>query len=269
VSIAELPLSKACAAGDLDHPAIAPLLDDILPGAAGRRHRKLWEFALAVHALERAGVLHEDAEALSVAAGHEALLYYLANRCRRVFATDLYGSVDWDVDEGSATMLTDPDVFAPYAYRRRRLIVCHMDALDLRFEDASMDFVISLGSIEHFGGADAAALSLAEMARVVRPGGLVFVTTELVADDAKTLHMPGISLFTPDTLRALVADRPELEWFGGEALEPDAGTQDPLVDLVEVHAIGATGLETEPHLLMSWLGRSFTSVSLALRRRPG
>lgn len=264
-STALLPLSKACTAEDLEHPELLRLMEEVLPGASERRHRKLWEFAMAVHALQRAEVLTEDAEGLSVAAGHEALLYYLTHHCKRLFATDLYGGMDWDVGEGTATMLTDPDVFAPYAYRRRRLVVCHMDALDLRFEDASMDFVISLGSIEHFGGVPAAATSLGEMARVVKPGGLIFITTELAVGRDDMVAMPNTMLFSAESLRALVADRPELEWFGEEALDPPPLSDSP-VDFVEAGAVGQSALDLEPHLQVRLEPLTFTSVSLALRR---
>jgi SAM-dependent methyltransferase len=52
------------------------------------------------------------------------------------------------------------------------------DGTNLPFEDNSFDFCWSLSSIEHFGGHEAAAKAMREMARVTRPGGVVCVATE-------------------------------------------------------------------------------------------
>jgi ubiquinone/menaquinone biosynthesis C-methylase UbiE len=57
-----------------------------------------------------------------------------------------------------------------------------MDGRRLDLPDDSFDVVLSFSSIEHFGGHAAATESLREMGRVVRPGGVVVVTTELVVN---------------------------------------------------------------------------------------
>lgn len=245
-------------------------MEDILPGGAAteRLHRKAWEFALGVTALERGGVLNDEAIGLSVAAGHEPLLYYLTNRCRWVIATDLYGAGDFSEGEGAGRMLLDPDLFAPYAYRRRRLTVAYMDALDLRFEDATFDFAVSFGSIEHFGGVSAAAAALAEMARVVRPGGVAFVTTEMAADGQGDGSYPGIHLFAPATLAWLVENDARLDWLE----PPDLSIPDEEVSVVDLadEVLAGAGDESSPQLRLrmetSDGPRTFTSVSLALRR---
>ncbi len=97
-------------------------------------------------------------------------------------------------------MLVDPDLYAPYPYRRNRLTVSYMDALDLRFEDETFDFVVSFGSIEHFGGIGAAGRSLAEAARVLKPGGVAAVTTEFAIDGGPHASLPDLELFTAETI---------------------------------------------------------------------
>ncbi len=268
--MADRPRSRACRPSDWEDSELVALMDDIWPGAAGRTHRKDWEFAVAVRALEDAGALHEEAMGVSIAAGHEPIVYYLTNRCRWVFATDIYGVGEFATGEGSAPMLADPDLFAPYPYRRGRLVVSHMDALDLRFEDATFDFAVSFGSIEHFGGRDAAAAALAEMARVLRPGGAAAVTTELATDGGPHHSVPGLELFTPETLAELVASEPRLRPLDGMDFEPprwDDGT--PVVDLASEVARRQVGSAIDPHLRVRYQGREFTSVSLALKRVPG
>ena len=129
--------------------------------------------------LQEVGALREDAELLAVGAGHEAVLFWLANQVGRIVATDIYGEGDFARGEAQSSMLKDPSTFAPHPYERDRLDVRWMDARDLRFPDGSFDAVFSLASIEHFGGPADIAQAAAEIGRVVRPGGHAFVATEL------------------------------------------------------------------------------------------
>ena len=128
--------------------------------------------------LQDVGALREDVQVLAVAAGHEAMVYWLTRHVGQVVATDIYGEGSFSAGEADATMLTDPAAFSPYAYREDRLEVHSMNALSLGFPDDSFDVVFSLSSIEHFGGPSAAARASREMARVLRPGGHLVIATE-------------------------------------------------------------------------------------------
>jgi SAM-dependent methyltransferase len=77
-------------------------------------------------------------------------------------------------------MLIDPAQYARFPFRQDHLRVLYMDGLHLDFPDNHFDFAFSFSSIEHFGGHAASAKAVAEMARVVRPGGAVVLTTEVV-----------------------------------------------------------------------------------------
>jgi len=52
-------------------------------------HRKPYEFTQLIFGCRRLGHLHDEAAILSVGAGHELVLYWLANHAGRVVATDL------------------------------------------------------------------------------------------------------------------------------------------------------------------------------------
>lgn len=264
----DLPLNKVISESDFGQPELRELIQDILPAAGDRRHRKLWEFGMAALALKRGKALRSDALGLSVGAGHEPILYWLTKKIRWLIATDLYADAgEWASGEASVTMLADPDSFAPYPYERRRLTPVHMDALDLRFEDGMFDFAFSMGSIEHFGGFDAAVDALREMARVVRPKGVVAVTTEVVVDGGPAKSIPGTELFHPDRIRDLAVAVPELKLFGGNALH-DTDRNGPAVVIEDELKLRDVGFETEPHLQLGDPdGRRFASVSLAFRRR--
>lgn len=265
--------SRVCSLADWRDPGLVELMERIVPtgSAAARPHRKAWEFALGVAALEHGGVLREDAIGLSVGAGHEPVVYYLTTRCRWLIATDLYGSGDFAEGEAGGRMLVDPDLFAPYEYARRRLTVAYMDALDLRFEDATFDFVVSFGSIEHFGAVDEAAAALGEMARVLKPGGVAYVTTEMATDGLGDGTDPAFHLFAPETLERLVAGEPRLECLGGMDLSVPDETP-PVIELVDEVQSGASDQGYPQIRLRTQTDRGprlFTSVSLALRRTSG
>src|SRR5262249_13752531 len=187
-------VNTVCEIEDFQQPHLAPY----------PVHRKNWEYEQLLHGLEELGAIHSEAIVLSIGAGHEPPVYKLTNHCKQVHATDLYGVSGFAGEESNASMLVNPDQYSPFPYKRRRLVVQYMDALDLRYEDDTFDIVFSLSSIEHFGGIESAKKSLREMGRVCRPGGIVALTTELVINGALHLSEPNLELFTPETLREVL-----------------------------------------------------------------
>lgn len=253
---------------DMDDPGVASLIAQIDPTGASRRHRKGWEQAVTLQAFERAGLLDGRRTCLSVAAGHEMLLYELTSHFEHVVASDLYADAgDWAENEGDLTMLVDPDRFAPRTYDRRRLVACHLDALDLRFPDEWFDATYSLSSLEHIGGEKGAKAMLSEMARVTKPGGAVVVTTEVVIDGGPAESMPGLELFTPTSLVSLAEEEPRLSWLDPPDLTPP--TPQGEVPIVDVIRLRESGLEYAEELqLVTPQDRRFTSACLAFRRVP-
>ncbi len=171
---------KFCDLADFDDPVLRAKIRDIVPGHEphAELRKKYWEYATLALFLEDVGRLNEETRVLSVGAGHEEVLYWLANYVGQVVATDIYGEGDFAGGEADASMLTDPEAFAPYPYREDRLQVHTMDARTLEFPDESFDVVFSLSSIEHFGSAPDIERSAREIGRVLRPGGHAFVVTE-------------------------------------------------------------------------------------------
>ena len=175
---------KLCDLQDFEDASLRERIHDIVPGVGppADLHRKYWEYAMLTFFLEDVGLLDDTAQVLSVGAGHEEVLYWLANRVGRVVATDIYGEGGFAQGEADASMLTNPEAFAPYPYRQDRLDVRRMDARALEFPDQSFDAVFSLSSIEHFGSADDIARAAREIGRVLRPGGYAFIVTECFVD---------------------------------------------------------------------------------------
>ena len=143
-------------------------------------HRKPYEFAQLIFGGRRLGALHERSQILSVGAGHELVLYFLANHVRRVVATDMYEGVWQDIQgrEGDPDVIRRPEDYAPFPYRHDHLVFLQMDGRQLAFRNETFDLVYSLSSIEHFGGMDGAATTIREMGRVLKPGGILALATE-------------------------------------------------------------------------------------------
>ena len=191
-----------------DNPDWIALLRDLKVGGDHKlsMHRKSYEFTQLVFGLRRLGFLDDATRIVSVGAGHEAVLYWLANHVGQVVATDMYEGIWQTVGslEGDAQVVQQPEEYAPFPYRRDRLTFRKMDGRHLTFADASFDAAYSLSSIEHFGGFDGARDAIDEMGRVVRPGGILAVATEFLLDG------PGYhEAFGRDEIHALF-DRPGL-----------------------------------------------------------
>ena len=195
---------------------------------------------------------------LSVGAGHESLVYWLANQVGRVIATDLYQGI-WASSgaiEGDLRVLTHPEEFAPFTYRRERLRFLQMNGCALGFRTDTFDIVYSLSSIEHFGGWEGSRQAVEEMARVLKPGGMLALAT-----DWAVAGIPRHEVFRPEEFRALI-DVPGLS-----LVEPIDDRVWRRYETVPVD-LQRNPFET-PHLLVEDTGTTFTSVFVFLEKGAG
>jgi SAM-dependent methyltransferase len=260
----ERPPYDACRLNELVNPRrwlepewLARLLDlRVVPPTLDQLHRKGFEWTQTVYGLEKLGKLGEGVRCLGVGSGHEPLVYWLANHAGEVIATDLYEGV-WSRQgdrEGDPTVLDDPGRYAPFAYRRDRLRFLRMDGRRLEFPDADMDVVFSISSIEHFGGHTGSADSMREIGRVLKPGGVAAIATEMVINDRR--HPEYFRpeelveyLVAPSGLRLVQAPVFELPAYAVE--HPSRMPQD---------------LHRTPHLVLDDGGVHYTSVMLFFRK---
>lgn len=277
--------SKPCDVQDFQDGPIRATLREVFAHDAerhgptwptGAEYRKQWEVAMAALTLREQGVLRPDAEVLGVGAGNEPTVFWLTNHVHRVFATDLYLGDEW-AESAAPVMLTDPGRFWPGPWDRRRLVVQHMDGRDLQYPDNSFDAVFSSSSIEHFGGHEDVAAAVDEIFRVLKPGGVLSLSTELKLE-GKGRGLPGILLFSPHQLADLVIRRHP--WQGGlgsrrpsdltvaGAVEFDDAGRDLSAHIAEHGAIFFDRLRwsTYPHVVLRHGGYVWTSVHLALRK---
>jgi SAM-dependent methyltransferase len=227
-------------------------------GLSGDRvlmHRKPYEFTQLLYGCRRLGVLRPDASYVSIGAGHEQVLYWLANHVQRVVATDMYEGT-WQGElarEGDPVVLDDPDKYAPFPYRRECLAFMKMDGRRLEFPDATFDVSYSLSSIEHFGGFDGACQTMREMARVLKPGGVLALATEYVLAGP-----PHDETFQPEEIHALIRES------GLQLVEPldEAVYRRYAVEPVDLR----TAPFRSPHMVVEMDGTTFTSVMVFLRK---
>jgi SAM-dependent methyltransferase len=218
-------------------------------------HRKPYEFTQLIYGCRRLGMLRPDASYVSIGAGHEQVLYWLANHVQRVVATDMYEGT-WQGElakEGDPVVLEDPDKYAPFPYRRECLTFMKMDGRHLEFPDETFDVSYSLSSIEHFGGFEGACQTMREMARVIKRGGVLALATEYVLSGP-----PHDETFQPDEIHALVAES------GLQLVEPIDEQVYRRYQTRPVNVRLAPYLS--PHMLVEMDGTVFTSVMVFLRK---
>jgi len=212
-------------------------------------HRKSYEWTQLLFGLQRLGKVGDETSVLSVGAGHECVLYWLANHAGRVVATDLYEG-RWQsagAMEGDQRVVEQPEEFAPFPYRRDRLTFLKMDGRKLDFPDASFDVVYSLSSIEHFGGFEGARAAVREMARVLTRGGVLALATEYI------LRGPSYEeAFLPDEVHAL------LDCPGLSLVQP---IDERVYDRYDTKPVNLrTHLHQRPHMVVQVDDTVFTSV---------
>jgi glycosyltransferase involved in cell wall biosynthesis/SAM-dependent methyltransferase len=271
-----LPYNKACGIEDFRDPGLASLIREIFPVEAasggpsfpvGYEDRKHWVIAMAVRAFRDFGLLRRDATILGVGAGTERTLFYLTEKVGTVIGTDLYLSPGRRGTNAPAAMLVEPERFSKYPFDRSRLTVQHMDGRLLDLPEGSMDGVFSSSSIEHFGDWMSVATSAYEMGRVLKPGGILTLATQLlIAGPPNAEGWEGALLFDQDKLRRYI-----VEASGLEPVDPlDTTVSDPTLatrrDLATSLDEIRDGHLYLPDLVLVHGGQVFGSVHMVLRK---
>jgi len=243
-----------------DNPDWMRLLRDlkVVTSDKSSMHRKGYEFTQLLYGLERLGRLHDGTHVLSVGAGHEAILYWLANHVGSVVATDLYEEGRWDscgAMESDERVLKRPQDYAPFPYREDRLLFLKMDGRHLAFHGETFDVAFSLSSIEHFGGLAGAHTAVDEMVRVLKPGGLFVLATEYMLSG-----VPHEEVFQPADVHALIR-RPGLRLLQPVDEDVYKRYEYVAVDLYK------NRFQT-PHMVVRMGETVFTTVMMFLEKDP-
>jgi SAM-dependent methyltransferase len=215
--VSGLSYNKVCNVEDFRSPELQRVLRRELPHEvrrfgdtfpSGREHRKDWETAMTIRTFEDMGFLDGRRDFLGVAAGTEALIFCLTRHAHRVFATDRYLEAGTWEPMAPPTMLTQPGRYWPSDWNPRRLVVQHMDGLDLLYDDESFDGIFSSSSVEHFGDHGALHRAMDEIFRVLKPGGIATLSTEYRIS-GEPPGFPGTLMFDDAELHEhIVGNRP-------------------------------------------------------------
>jgi SAM-dependent methyltransferase len=222
--------------------------------------------------MRRFGKLNEKSTAIGVGSGTEPVPFYLANKVKHVYATDLYGQNDGWKRAAPSDFPENPKKYTPFPYKEDALTVLRMDGTKLEFPSESFDIAFSFSSIEHFGGGDrknhsGALRSLKEIERVLKPGGLAVITTEYIINDKEHPEF-----FNRRTIYSDLIDKLErLKLVEPIDLRITSKTLDTVIDFFTIDVnwdkMDNDYKKTHPVILIRARNILFTSIMLVFRKQ--
>ena len=261
------PCCQLCTSEQMQSPEYAALCA-VLQMDPTLQHRKLWEYAYIVAALQFEGCLLPGARGLGFGTGREPLPSAFAARGIRVTATDapadLGSSAHWAGGAQWTQGLADLFVQGMLPEDAFRALVeyrpADMNAIppDLR----GYDFCWSACCLEHLGSLRHGLDFIHNSLDALRPGGVAVHTTEFnLSSNQHTMETEGLSLFRKCDLELLAH---ELAQAGHEVAPlnfwPGATPVDEHIDLPPFGF---------PHLKLELMGYVTTSVGLIVRKGAG
>jgi SAM-dependent methyltransferase len=266
-------LNRLCYVEDWKNSEIKEALAELQKlSSEGFIHRKDWEWALGIIAMRRFGKLNEKSTAIGVGSGTEPVPFYLANKVKHVYATDLYGQNDGWKRAAPSDFPENPKKYTPFPYKEDALTVLRMDGTKLEFPSESFDIAFSFSSIEHFGGGDrknhsGALRSLKEIERVLKPGGLAVITTEYIINDKEHPEF-----FNRRTIYSDLIDKLErLKLVEPIDLRITSKTLDTVIDFFTIDVnwdkMDNDYKKTHPVILIRARNILFTSIMLVFRKQ--
>ncbi len=174
--------------------------------------RKWWEWDYLARCAETCGVLDGRSRGAGLGVGQEALIYFFANRCGHILATDLFSATTAWAEARVATTAAVYDA-APIAFDRSRLTVENADMRAIPVDDGSVDFVWSCSSIEHVPTLKSVLEIFHEIARILKPGGHAFLTTEFCLSPGGYC-LPHVNALDENLFETMVARLGALELVG-------------------------------------------------------
>lgn len=286
-----LPYCKVCELEDFAHPQLESVIQTVMPHKRAmfgsnfpRRyeHRDDWEAAMALRTLSDHGALRSDARVLAVDVRVSEAVFLLTRYVGEVIAVHHWSGQPADHDTTSAPELRDACA-APFAVRAERMTVQPSATTLLPFPDASFDAVLSSASAGHDVSLQDIATAASEIGRVLKPGGIVSLATDLVisTDAASEPIAPITTPLSTKDLEQYVIDASGLKlvddlelsvshWTRSTTRNVAAATaamQLCLADRAEGGRPPEWSCWEMPHVVLERGGLSYTSAHLAMRHR--
>jgi hypothetical protein len=187
-------------------------------------HRKYWEIASCMQALEERGMLVPGKTGLVFGVGREPLPSIFAARGCRIIATDQApeGAEDWTATGQHASALDQlwrrEYVSKEDFHQRVSFRAVDMNQIPEDLHDTA-DFVWSLCSLEHLGSLENGIRFVVDSLRCIKPGGWGVYTAEFnVSDEVRTIEAANLCAFRRSDIEELVR---RVEEAGGTVLPRD------------------------------------------------
>ena len=271
INSSETPkLNRLCSLEDWDNDEIRQILSELhKSNPPVIIHRKSWEFAMGILAMKRFNKLNMHSLAIGIGSGVEPILFYLANRVKHVYATDLYGELEGWSKQAPSTFLNNPKKYAPFPYKEDALTILRMDGTKLEFPSETFDIAFSFSSIEHFGGRNhsGSVKSMKEIERVLKKDGIAVIATEYIINDKEHPEF-----FNRKTIYSDLIDKLDsLKLVEPLDLRITTKTLDTVIDYYKAvywdnnkdHSFKTT----HPHVLLRARNLLFTSVMLVFQKK--
>ncbi len=156
--------------------------------------RKTWEKSAVLHAVRSSGFLDSEKKGLGIGVGTESLPFFFSRFCEKIVGVDKYESEVW---ESAGMSVEDVYETASVPYDRDRLVFIDCDMRFLESQDEEFDFIWSVSAVEHVRTIDEYIEVFSEMSRVLRPGGMAFITTEWNLVPRNPVYARGLIVLDP------------------------------------------------------------------------
>lgn len=240
---------------DFNNPELIKYMQALtLPIGQRPPQRKWWEWASLLNGLGKLNLLKPYSKCISVGAGTEYPLFWIANKKIHTFCIDLYSDNSKWSGNAPEDFLKNPKNYSPVQTDENFLLPMYMSGTELNFADNTFDFAFSMSSIEHFGGHEATKKSMQEIHRTLKKGGIACIVTELILNNTTNYEF-----LTPDEIQENIMIEGfeliggEMDWRVNQDISPfDMDKPDDW--------------NIKPHIIVKWGDCIFTSVIVWLKK---
>lgn len=260
----DAPVSQLCTHEQMQTETYADLcrrlgLDATVP------HRKSWEFAFILAALEAKGVVAPGRRGLGFGTGREMLPSLFASAGVEVVATDAPADLDFSANWAMGSQWAEGlnDLWRPELVDREaffnRVTFRPADMNNIPPELTDFDFCWSACAFEHLGSIRMGLDYLHNSLKPLKPGGISVQTTEFnLSSNDRTIDAPGLCLFRKQDFEIVIDELTR----AGHTVEPL--NLWPGVTAVDEHIdLPPYSL---PHLKLELQGYLTTSIGLIITK---